>query len=253
VLPIAVVGALRTQQRAQTVNPAAFQYNACVTQLAAYAKKGDATLTPAQRTNRDLIEIYIAEHLQDEVKEQSAFAQSFPIVTRARGDFRLAERAVAAHPARTPDQVRKADAAVAPLLVSSTQSLAKLRTPLVEWGVAVYLTAWSCVFVAVVSLIGALATRAGFTLRGVGGALVTARGEPASRLRAVWRTLVVWSPIVPVLLVIRYGPKVQAMTALAALAQTLPLVLLAGGAAWAIRHPARGLQDRGAGTWIVPR
>ncbi len=34
---------------------------------------------------------------------------------------------------------------------------------------------------------------------------------------------------------------------------TFILAVFIAGAAWALLHPARGLQDRIAGTWIVPR
>jgi serine/threonine protein kinase len=38
-----------------------------------------------------------------------------------------------------------------------------------------------------------------------------------------------------------------------ALLYTLPVAMLVAGAVWAWRHPSRGIQDRIAGTWIVPR
>jgi len=35
--------------------------------------------------------------------------------------------------------------------------------------------------------------------------------------------------------------------------RSLPMALFAAGAVWAILHPSRSIQDRLAGTWIVPR
>jgi hypothetical protein len=82
---------------------------------------------------------------------------------------------------------------------------------------------------------------------------VTARGGQASRLRAAWRAIVVWLPAGAALLLLRSAPKIQNMTIAAATLTTLPLLLLAAGAIWAIARPSRALQDRLAGTWVVPR
>jgi hypothetical protein len=122
-----------------------------------------------------------------------------------------------------------------------------------QWALALLMTTWTCAVIAAGAILGALITRSGFTLRGVGAALVNNRGEDASRLRALWRVIVAWLPIAAALLLLRYGPKTQDMTPGAAALQTLPLLLLAAGAAWAIARPSRGLQDRLAGTTIVPR
>jgi serine/threonine protein kinase len=253
VMPIAVVAALRIQQQSQTKNPGAFAYNACVTQLAAYEKKGDARLTAAERKKRELVEVYIAEHLRDEADEAAAVARSFPIVTRARGSDSLAQQAIARHPVRTPAQIKEADAAVADVLSANARGLERLRSWVTVWGLVVYITIWSFVVVACIGLVGALVTGSGFALRAAGAAIVNGRGEPASRLRALWRAIVTWSPAAVGLALLQIGPKVQDMTVAVAAAQTLPLLLLAAGAAMAIRNPPRGWQDRLAGTWIVPR
>jgi hypothetical protein len=253
IMPLAVLGGLRVQQNVQSSNPGAFAYTTCLSQLVAFEKKGDANLTAAQRHNRDLVEIYIAEHLQDEVKEGAAVARSFPVVTTAKGGQPLAERAVARHPRRTPEEVKQADALVARAVSSSAQGLAQLQTFVAKWGLVTFITIWSSVVIACTSLVGALATGSGFVLRTTGAALVNRRGETVSRWRALWRALVAWSPLVPGLLLLRVAPKIQDTTVAVALAHTLPLLLLAAGAVYAIRHPSRALQDRAAGTWIVPR
>jgi len=252
-MPIAVIGALRTQLQIQATDTRAFQYDACVSQLAAYAKKGEANLTAAQKADRESIEIFIAEHLQNEAAEAAATARSFPIVTRARGQHVFAQRAIANHPTRTREQVTRADEAVARLQADSAERLAQLQKPTAQWALALLMTTWTCAVIGVCAILGALVTRSGFVLRGVGGALVNNRGEDASRLRGVWRVLVAWLPIAAALLLLRAGPKTQDLTAATAMLQTLPLLLFAAGAAWAIRNPSRALHDRVAGTWIVPR
>jgi eukaryotic-like serine/threonine-protein kinase len=252
-MPIAVLSTLSFMQKAQTSNPRAFAFDTCAKQLASYAKIGEAKLNPAQKENRRLVEIYIAEHLQDEVQESAAAARSFPILNRARGQHTLAERAVASHPVRSPEDVQRAGALVARLTDSTSKGLAQLVSFRARWGMGLFMIAWSCAIIGAIAIAGALVTGSGFTIRSIGAALVNGRGEPASRLRATLRAIVTWLPAAAALLLLMRGPRIQQMTTGAALLQTIPLALLAAGAAWAIARPSRAVQDRIAGTWIVPR
>jgi len=131
--------------------------------------------------------------------------------------------------------------------------MARLGSVRAQWALMTFILAWACACVAVLAIVGAIVTGAGFTLRTIGAALVNGRGETVSRLRAVWRAIITWLPAFAALALVRFGPKVEEVTAATALVQTLPLVLLAAGAVLAIRHPSRSVQDRLAGTWIVPR
>ena len=94
-------------------------------------------------------------------------------------------------------------------------------------------------------------------MRALGIAVVTRTGEEASRLRALGRGLVAWSPFIAILLfVFRNSVRsVQFSVPPAGLAVALAVLFLSGvgGALWAALHPRRGLQDRIAGTWLVPR
>jgi hypothetical protein len=253
IMPVAVIGGLRTQLQIHSTDTRASQYDACVSQLASYAKKGESKLTAEQKADRESIEIFIAEHLQDETREAAAVARSFPVYTKAKGEYVFAERAIAKHPTRTPQQVKRAEQAVAKLQAENAKQLMALRALAPQWALALLMTTWTCAVIGVLALVGALATRSGFSMRAIGAALVNSRGEEASRLRALWRTVVSWLPIAAGLLLLRAGPDTKDFTIAMALLQTLPLVLFAAGAAWAIRHPSRGLQDWLAGTWIVPR
>jgi len=253
VMPIAVLFAVRLISAQQTSDPRAFQFTACVNQLAAYEKIGDAKLTPEQKQQRELIEVFVAEYLEAQTKEAAAVARTFPIVARSTNDYHFAERAIARHPVRAPAEVKKAEGAVADLTASNSKGLTKLQSPLGRWALANFMIIWSAAVVACVALVGALVTRSGFTLRGAGAALVTNRGEPASRVRALVRAVVTWLPVVPALILLRAGPKVQSAALWNTIAQTVVLALFAACAIWALKNPARGLQDRLAGTWIVPR
>jgi hypothetical protein len=85
--------------------------------------------------------------------------------------------------------------------------------------------------------------RGGFWLRAFGIAVVTSDGVEASRLRAVSRALVAWS-WVPVQVVVTIGGGGPSLVI--AVVKLIGLLYAAG-------HPARGIQDRLAGTYLVPR
>src|SRR4030095_3178433 len=62
------------------------------------------------------------------------------------------------------------------------------------WLVAIASAAGSFVLNTAFSMLGALIAGSGFTFRPFGAALVNRRGQRASRLRALWRAAVTWTP-----------------------------------------------------------
>ncbi len=104
-------------------------------------------------------------------------------------------------------------------------------------------------YVAIPALAMALLFRGGLVLRAAGVAIVGSDGARASRLRVFWRSVVTWSPlllgvllVVPLVLLI--GPFPSAV---------LWCVVHLGLTIWSLAPKQRGLQDRLAGTWLVPR
>ncbi|HYN09672.1 MAG TPA: protein kinase [Vicinamibacterales bacterium] len=95
---------------------------------------------------------------------------------------------------------------------------------------------------AALGLLWAFALRGGFWLRGFGIAVVTTDGAEVSRLRAVSRAAIVWCWVPAQLLATGYGGPLLGI-----------VVLRLGGLLYAAVHPERGLQDRIAGTYLVPR
>jgi len=121
------------------------------------------------------------------------------------------------------------------------------------WLVALAAAAGSFVVTMFFSALGALVTGSGFTFRPFGAALVNARGQRASRLRALWRAVVTWTPLVVTLIVVKLAPNPPNYRVDLLVLETALMAFVAGAAAWAVAHPSRSLQDRLAGTWIVPR
>ena len=250
---VAVFSALRWQLRARFADPAAYALDACLKRLVALDKQGPSNLNAKERQQRDDIEIYIAEHLREGAEDSASYAAAFPGAASFRYQYKMAARALENHPVRSPEQVKKADETVARLLAETTTAVTQLNQPGVLWGVLAMISAGSSAFVAVLAFIGALAVRGGFTLRAFGAALVRADGRDASRLRAFVRALAAWSPVLLFPVLIKFGPALDKITSGFAFFYTLVPVMLLAGAVWAWRHPSRGIQDRIAGTWIVPR
>jgi hypothetical protein len=121
------------------------------------------------------------------------------------------------------------------------------------WLVALAAAAGSFVIPIFFAVLGALVTGSGFTFRPFGAALVNRRGQRASRFRALWRAAVTWAPMVVVLIVIKASPEPPNYRVSVLALETVLMVLIAGAAVWAVYHPSRSIQDRLAGTWIVPR
>jgi hypothetical protein len=145
-----------------------------------------------------------------------------------------------------------------PVLTTATTAVALIatrRSGLATpnfWFTAIAVQAGTSLIPAMLSMVGAAVTGSGFTFRPTGAALVNRRGERVSRIRALWRAAVTWSPIVFVLALFPFskppGGRVYVL-----LMQTAVMAAMLAAALWAIARPTRGIQDRLSGTWIVPR
>ncbi len=103
-------------------------------------------------------------------------------------------------------------------------------------------------YVAIPALIAALLFRGGVVLRIAGIAFVRRNGKLASRIQVFWRALVAWSPLVIGFIVFIALQRQEPLLGenLAYLVAALPCVL-------SLLMRDRGIQDRLAGTWPVPR
>ena len=121
------------------------------------------------------------------------------------------------------------------------------------WLVALASAAGSSLVSVFMSGAGALVTGSGFTFRPFGAVLVNRRGRRASRLRALWRAAVTWTPICVAFVIVKMSPDPPDYRLGLLAAETDLIAAIAAAAVWAIYHPSRGVQDRLAGTTIVPR
>jgi hypothetical protein len=86
-------------------------------------------------------------------------------------------------------------------------------------------------------------------LRLLGIAVVTRTGADAYRLRVLWRAIVAWSPCVIGGIGTSFLALIVPMPAAIGIVVTIVVALVI----WSAALPDRGLQDRLAGTWLVPR
>ncbi len=106
--------------------------------------------------------------------------------------------------------------------------------------------------------------RGGLALRVIGIRIVSNSGRPAGRLRAFGRALVAWAPLLALGLVtfsrvprsLYWDSAISNPPSLDWVSLTAVVVcgpLAVAGWLYAIRYPDRSLQDRIAGTWLVPK
>jgi len=207
---------------------------------------------PEARQRLEDLEIYLAEHMAPVIENPATWESKAPNVGR-RGGRERARAALERRRIRTAEETRRADAAVEPILAGRIEGLSKLVNPRAMTGIVVATVGGTFVAIALFAAIGALVTGSGFTFGPSGVALVNRRGQPISRVRAVWRAAVTWSPIAAAALGFKFVPDIMKASNTALALQLTLIGVLAAGAVWAWLHPSRGIQDRIAGTWIVPR
>jgi hypothetical protein len=216
----------------------------------------------ARAQERAALEVYIAGRFRPMITDPQVWTN--PATAEILGPRRpLAERVVADHPNVSSDELAAATAAFGPFLRPQELRRASSVSILPVFGTVVTL-AVSLTLTALFGILWAFVLRGGLLLRACGIAVVTGDGKPASRLRAFWRELVAWG-LVPAAFwfgVLRgglptggigMGTRLRITTGSEVAIGISLGVLFLVGVVWTLVHPTRGLQDRIAGTWLVPR
>jgi hypothetical protein len=201
---------------------------------------GKNTQLPADRE----FAIYISHHYRGFITNEASWSSPF-VLSLVKGDGRkFAEQSVAEHPEPTEAEIKEADAALE-RFVPKHQFFGEKLPP---WLPAIVMVGALLFYVGVPALIATLLFRGGLVLLIAGVTFVRKDGQRASRLRLLWRAIVTGSPlflafvlsIVAISQHLNWGPW---------LALGIPGLL----AVLSVALPKRGLQDRLAGTWPVPR
>ena len=195
------------------------------------------------------MEIYIAGHFGDFIRNpqtwNSPYSRAIPAKQRAE-----AEKMVAAHPNPTPEEMNAAQQELGGI-VDENGNFQQPGTSGFDSGFSGWMIIASGVLIwaAAFSLLCAIAFRGGALLRVLGIAVVTRTGADESRLRVLWRAIVAWSPCVIGAIGASFLIQIVPMPAAIGIAVTVVAALVI----WSAARPERSLQDRLAGTWLVPR
>ena len=172
------------------------------------------------------------------------------------------EKIVQDRPQPAPEELRKAKALLQPLLDTRIAARVKgVRFASKDNTFEFISFSVMCVYLfitALLSLLCALVFRGGLLMRILGIAVVKDDGSNASRGHMLWRSLIAWSPIllIPVFFVfvmphLRKTSPATMYLKMFGTSAMVGLALVLGIAATATRD--RGLHDRLAKTWLVPR
>ncbi|HEX5220504.1 MAG TPA: protein kinase [Verrucomicrobiae bacterium] len=201
---------------------------------------------------RRVFRVHMADHHRALIENSNFWAH--PAVSEAltAEQRQIAQEAIADNPTVSGDKLEAADATIRYL----RPAIQAADTELPHWaGLGVF---WGWLFLAALLDFGCvLLLGEGLFMRLLGVATVNGNGEKASRLRVLARTILAWSPgVVGALLSLALWeaslPGVSGAPALAAVLVIFTLLMLLA-MAWAVKKPARGLQDIAVGTWLVPR
>jgi uncharacterized RDD family membrane protein YckC len=240
---VGVVGAV-SMIATQTRNvPATTRTAAHVLRELERRSSGSHSLEPA---DREAVEIVLASRYRSELSDPALYApERFLLLTPAHKA--LADRILR----RNADPRLVVAAAARPEVRDMLAAGARFDLPPIP-GLAMMIFYTMLIAVALAGLVTALATR-GAILRLLGFEIVTTEGHRARRWRVLARAGIAWAPVlVPLIatgVIEGLGAHLPDMIPVFGVA----LAVQAAGAIVAIVQPSRGLQDRLAGTWIVPR
>jgi hypothetical protein len=214
---------------------------------------------------RQALEIYIAGRFGKTISDPATWSSLF--ATAIAPDLReRAKQIVAKYPSPSQEEFNEAKAVAEPLVGGA----AEMGYSFIGWSpvsVAVIHAGVLTLLVAIGGLVCALAFRSGPAMWILGVVAVKRDGSRAGRLRVFWRALVTWSPLLVGLVGLVVpgewvfadpaGTKsiaaAKSILVFFGIASGLTLGLFAALATVSALMPERGLQDRLAGTWLVPR
>ena len=188
--------------------------------------------------------IYIAQHYRHVITNEDRWTDMY-VMSMIRGKNRQFAEQSLTEPAATEKEITEAEATLGRYR-PSLDSLSFIKQP---WFVPMVFAVTLGLYVGLPALVAALLFRGGLVLLASSVTFVRRDGAQASRLRVFWRELVAWSP----LLVVPFVFGFLKLTAGGVVAGTVAALLICGLALISLSLPTRGIPDRLAGTWPVPR
>jgi uncharacterized RDD family membrane protein YckC len=206
----------------------------------------------ASQPAREAYEVYLAGHFRETITNLASINEVGGIIPRDQGI--AAQKLMAARSAPSDQELKEAAAVVEPNLKGetlnhTTRSFDMFSHPLILYSL-INPFLW---LGALPSFLAAL-LGGGLVLRMLGLAVVKKDGSKASGWRMLWRSFIAWSPLLIM------GPLAELLLPIASLSSWERvllnlgyIILVAVLMICAALLPERGLQDRLAGTCLVPR
>jgi len=219
-------------------------------------QEGHHTFIAKTAQLQEALKIYLVAHYRETISNPAIW-KSFLVKNCIRAKRReIAEQIVATHPSPTEAEIAEAEALLEPYLFRFEKRPRRVLKDLffkIPLFIGLILIAL-LIFVIVPSLIFSPIFGRDLFLHSVGIAVVNAAGSRASRLRIFLRILITWSPMIavaPALIMVFLVTWTTTTGGVIFLA--LPCLLVLAGALWSVLTPSRSLQDKIAGTYLVPR
>lgn len=220
---------------------------------------------PATPEEIATVEKYIAYRFGATIRDHQLWTSSWARNSITPKNRAVAERIVATYPHVTQAEFEAGEKLFKPLM----GELGKPGFKILGDNAAVLFIVMAAVgwlvWMAFFSLCAAVLCRGGLLLWALGLTFVRRDGKPASRLRVLWRTMVAWCPlaliplgialVMPALAKISPEPMMspeQGFVRVTSVGAVFGVVYLAL-VVWSALLPGRGIPDRLAGTWMVPR
>jgi len=245
VVPLLALGSgfflVSVLQEANRTNPGLMDLSSLLQLRTSARFRGDKQVqVPSDRQ----LAIYVVHHYRGMITNQATWSNPL-VLSLINGERRaFVEKSLAEHPAPTEAQIADADAAVDK--IPKQEFLAANPSRWVRPGMLMFTALLACVCLP--ALMAALAFRGGLVLLIAGVTFVRKDGRPASRMRLLWRAILAWCPSF-----FAYELSMSALDKQPSWGPWVALALAGLLAAWSVALPERGLQDRIAGTWPVPR
>jgi hypothetical protein len=200
-------------------------------------------------TAREALELYAADRFRAKLADETTWhdPRSAGLLTPLRP---IAARILAGTSSPSDEERRAAHAAAAARLGNPVS----IRRQAVS--IATLLPAIVLLVSAIVAVLSALLFRGGLLLRSLGVAVVSPRGLDASRVRAAWRAIVAWSPVLLLWLYVLAWSAAggEVFDALSYWwVPTAAAVAAVAGSVWAILRPSQGVAEQLTRTYLVPR
>ncbi len=209
--------------------------------------------TEVPQAQREALELHVAGPLRPTAEDPTTWTRPFPALGSNPGRRALARRILAAHPAPTAAELARSHGVAREFLDTQRAQFGEVRKPETRRRLMVVAGTYALLATALLGLFWAFVLRGGLTLRALGSALVTTDGASVSRTRALLRAAIAWSPVLAMAVGTQLTHAFPPATGAGVALRVAAFALLALGGLFAAVYPARGLQDRVAGTSVVPR